>query len=257
MALSLPSSHPTLKRFAPSALATNIVVLAGIEEGATALIAELEAEGVHTWSAEHAAEALQVAGEVSPDVILLGEFLDADPSTVLEAFRRAAPEARVLFLLGNGNVRRAAFLLSLGVDDVLAPPHAARHILLRASLGPLLEERALARARGEGEMNGRADHLVVDRFSRMVTTQEDPAALTVREFELLERLLEAEGRVVSREALLTDIWGEEQDSEAVLDATVHRLRRKLENDHSSPRLLVTIRGVGYRLENSRVSIADR
>ncbi len=257
MAISLTPLTPSLQGLPSSRLATNTVVLAGVEEGATALIAELEAEGVHTWSAEHAAEALEVAHKVAPDVILLGEFLDADPSMVLEEFRRAAPKARILYLLRSANVRRAALLLSLGMDDVLAPPHGAPHILLRASLGPYFEARAHARARGENGGRERADHLVVDRFSRMVTSQEDPAALTVREFELLERLLEAEGRVVSREALLADIWGAEQDSEAVLDATVHRLRRKLENDHSSPRLLVTIRGVGYRLENSRVSIADR
>lgn len=224
-------------------------LLAGILSEAPGLIAGLEAEGVHTWSADHAAEAMEIAHQVKPDLILLGEDLDADPSYILAECREAAPECRVLFLLGSVSLRRAAFLLSLGVDDVLAPPHAASHVLLRAGIGPLLDTRRTYRS----GQNGR---IVVDRFSRTVMNQEDPATLTVREFELLERLLEASGRVVSREALLVDIWGEGQDNEAVLDATVHRLRRKLEADHASPRLLVTIRGVGYRLEDSRVSIED-
>jgi two-component system response regulator RegX3 len=150
------------------------------------------------------------------------------------------------------SARRAAFIISLGVDDVVAPPHLASGVLLRTVVSPLLQ----ARARDLRAHEGRQEVLLVDRFSRMVLNQEEPASLTAREFELLERLLEAQGRVVSREDLLSDIWGEEQDSEAVLDATIHRLRRKLEADHSSPRLLVTIRGVGYRLESTRVAISE-
>jgi two-component system, OmpR family, response regulator RegX3 len=226
-------------------------VLAGMDRSVPGLIAGLEAEGVHTWSAEHGREAIQVAGTVEPELILVGEELDMDPSTVVGELRRVSPEARILFLMSNSSHRRAAFLVSLGVDDVLSPPHSAASVLLRAYVGPLLEER-----RSRVDSDGGADRLVVDRFSRSILDPTQPTSLTAREFDLLERLLQADGRVVSRSSLLSDIWGEMQDNEAVLDATVHRLRRKLEKDHSSPQLLVTIRGVGYRLESNRVSISE-
>jgi len=247
----LPPPRP-LQQLDPPGKAVSSAILAGTGPGTPALIAGLEAEGVRTRTADHALEALALAEEETPDVILLGEDLDADPSRVVDGLRDVAPEALILFLMSGVSARRAAYIVSLGVDDIVAPPHLASGVLLRTVVSPLLR----ARARDPRPLMGRHDILLVDRFSRMVMNQEEPAALTAREFELLERLLEARGRVVSREDLLADIWGEEQDSEAVLDATIHRLRRKLETDHSNPRLLVTIRGVGYRLESSRVAISE-
>ncbi len=226
-------------------------VLAGMDRSVPGLIAGLEAEAVHTWSAEDASEAILLAGRVEPEVVLLGDHLDSDLSRLLSALRHVSPRARVLYLLSEVDPRRAAALVEAGVDDVLAPPHNAGGILLRALIGPMLLDRASG---ATGPRRG--SRIVVDRFSRTVLGSDRPNALTAREFDLLERLLQAQGRVVSRETLLADIWGEDQDNEAVLDATVHRLRRKLEQDHSAPRLLVTIRGVGYRLEASRVAISS-
>jgi DNA-binding response OmpR family regulator len=71
--------------------------------------------------------------------------------------------------------------------------------------------------------------------------------LSGRELEVLVRLMEARGDVVPRQDLLSDIWGDDHRSEAVLDTTVHRLRRKLEEQISRPDLVATVRGVGYRL----------
>lgn len=247
----LPPPRP-LSELAPLGPGVSNAILAGTGPGTPGLIAGLEAEGVRTRTAEHALEAISLTREEAPDVILLGEDLDADPSRLVDGLRAAAPGALILFLMSGVSARRAAFIISLGVDDVMAPPHLASGVLLRTVVSPLLQ----ARARDGRAREGRQEVLLVDRFSRMVMNQEEPPSLTAREFELLERLLEARGRVVSREDLLTDIWGEDQESEAVLDATIHRLRRKLEADHSSPRLLVTIRGVGYRLESSRVAISE-
>jgi len=237
---------------ASAALPITSAILVGLDEGATALIAGLEGEGVHTWSTPHTVEAIGMSRDSAPDLIVLGEGLDSAPSYAVPELRRAAPAARILFLMETISARRAALLLSLGVDDVIPSPHSALHVLLRAQIFGLHEWRAAG-----PESETLPDRILVDRFSRTVMNREDAASLTAREFELLARLLEARGRVVARETLLSDIWGQEQDSEAVLDATVHRLRRKLESDHSSPRILMTVRGVGYRLEDSRVGIAER
>lgn len=248
--LTLPTTP--FQPLAPVADPITSAVLAGLDNEATGLIAGLEGEGVHTWSTEQSADAIEMSRQSGPDLIVLGEGLDSAPSYAVPRFRRAAPSSRILFLMGSASARRATLLVGLGVDDVIPPPHSALHILLRAHVGGLLERRAAG-----STPDSPSDRILVDRFSRTVMNREDPASLTAREFELLARLLEARGRVVARETLLSDIWGQEQDSEAVLDATVHRLRRKLESDHSSPRILMTIRGVGYRLEDSRVGIAER
>jgi two-component system response regulator RegX3 len=222
-------------------------LLAGVPAENGHLVDELESLELTVWSAAHAAEAIELAAQAEPDLVVLGEELDADPSQVISAIRAAAPRAPIVYLLSAPLIRRAAFLISLGMDDVIIPPHRGESILFRASMAPLL-------ARKKDPRSG-VDTIRVDRFSRTVLTGEHPVALTTREFQLLERLVDARGRVVSREDLLREIWGESQDNEAVLDATVHRLRRKLEVDVSTPRILVTVRGLGYRIEAGRIWIS--
>jgi DNA-binding response OmpR family regulator len=223
------------------------VLLAGVPTEGGDLLEELASLDLSVELASHAAEAIEFATQSEPDLVVLGEELDADPSQVISAIRAAAPRAPIVYLLSAPHIRRAAFLVSLGMDDVIIPPHRGEAILFRASMAPLL-------ARKKDPRSG-ADTIRVDRFSRTVLTGEHPVALTTREFQLLERLVDARGRVVSREDLLKEIWGDTQDNEAVLDATVHRLRRKLEVDVSTPRILVTVRGLGYRIEAGRIWIS--
>lgn len=222
-------------------------LLAGVSADNAPLITELEDLDIQVTAATHAAEAIEFATQIEPDLVVVGEELDADPSQVLSAIRAAAPGAPIVYLLSAPHLRRAAFLVSLGMDDVIIPPHRGESIVFRASMAPLL-------ARRKDPKSG-ADTIRVDRFSRTVLTGDHPVALTTREFQLLECLVDARGRVVSREHLLKEIWGDEQDNEAVLDATVHRLRRKLEVDVSTPRILVTVRGLGYRIEAGRIWIS--
>jgi DNA-binding response OmpR family regulator len=222
-------------------------LLAGVPADNRQLMREFKDLDVEVTVAEHAAEAIEFATQIEPDLVVLGEELDADPSQVLSAIRAAAPGAPVVYLLSAPHLRRAAFLVSLGMDDVIIPPHRGESIVFRASMAPLLARRK------DGKTG--ADTIRVDRFSRTILTGEHPVALTTREFQLLECLVDARGRVVSRDHLLHEIWGTSQDNEAVLDATVHRLRRKLEVDVSTPRILVTVRGLGYRIEAGRIWIS--
>jgi two-component system, OmpR family, response regulator RegX3 len=242
-----PSSLPTPP---PLRGAVRSAILAGMDASVTGLVAGLEAEGVHTWSAGTPEELVRMADEMDPELVLLGAELKFDLRAVLEDIRAAAPRARAFFLLTEPSPNAALDLVRAGVDDVLIPPFTAAGVLMRVHVGSLL----LRRNTGVGTAGN--PHIMVDRFSRSVEDSSGTTTLTAREFELLERLVLAGGRVVPREDLLSDIWGAAQDSEAVLDATVHRLRRKLERDHSAPQLLVTIRGVGYRLEASRVRISE-
>ena len=161
----------------------------------------------------------------------------------LDLIRRASGSYRhVLYLAPRSDSALARGALEAGADDVLPPPHSCRAILFRARI---VVGRNHPRA-----SNGRIriGPLEVDPEGRRLLNGSGAVQLTGREFELLDRLLQARGAVVSRARLLEDIWGEEQESEGVLDATIHRLRRKLEREVSEPRYLTTVRGVGYRLD---------
>ena len=241
-----PSKHSSHLSSSPARSA----LLLGLGRLTPSFVAGLEAEGIHTYAAEDRSEALYLADVVGPELMLLGNPGTDGNSALVRDLRECCPSASMLFLLDSADPQLALRVLSAGADDVVSPPHTVATVLLRAHL---LRNR-LGAASEPRRAEARA--LRVERLSRTLTDSKGNTPLTGREFELLERLVEAGGQVVPREDLLRDIWGSGQDSEAVLDATVHRLRKKIERDPASPDILTTVRGIGYRVEQSRVEIAD-
>ena len=176
------------------------------------------------------------------------------PLQFLRVLREQAPSLRILFLPDRRDCSLALAALRQGADDILPPPHSVSAIAFRARV---LHSRTLPdHGRGE-QADIRGPGLQLDRALRTASLRGQSITLTGREFELLERLLEAGGSVVSRDELLLDIWGAEQESAAVLDATVHRLRRKLEPDPAAPDVVATVRGVGYRVQPALVPGVER
>lgn len=224
------------------------ILMVGLGRLTPVFLAGLQEEGRPVAVAEGAAEAIELATHLGADLILVGPglTLEGDAFKLIRDLRALNPASQILFLAPSSSPEPALRAISSGADDVVPPPHALRSVLLRVEI---LHDRARARA-GIGKKSARKQvpRVVVDRLSRLVKNGDEPVSLTGREFELLERLLEDGGEVVSRERILTDIWGERQSSEAVLDATVHRLRRKIEDNPARPKILVTVRGVGYRLD---------
>lgn len=229
-------------------------LLVGCGRGAAALQSALRNEGFSPAAVESLAAARGELRRQTPDLLVVGEGLrDADPVGSLPALVEEGSDSLLLFLADRNDRELAVRAMENGADDVVVPPHSASAILLRyclVGLRPGIRKPSRAPAL---PVRIRFGALEVDLPGRRVLSGGRPTNLSGREFELLERLLEARGEVVTREALLEDIWGEQQGSEAVLDATVHRLRRKLEEDLTDPRLLTTVRGVGYRLEENELS----
>ncbi|MEQ9569239.1 MAG: response regulator transcription factor, partial [Longimicrobiales bacterium] len=190
--------------------------------------------------------ALRELDRLKPDTVVVGFGEGRDAATALLASARRHRSPAVLALIDTVTSQCVDRALAAGAHDVVPPPHSAqavllrRQVLLRASEGRLESGAAVLQRRVV------LGSLTVDLSTRQVLDGTDPLTLSGREFELLVRLMEARGDVVSRAKLLSDIWGTEQGSEAVLDATVHRLRRKLDELHDEE-LIVTVRGVGYRL----------
>ena len=220
------------------------VLIAGYGPGDRALMGALQERGTRVHMVEDFATARIEVQRLHPDCVLVGSGAEAgDRFQFIRDIAADGTTKCVLYLAPRAEIADALEAVAAGVHDVVVPPHSAGSILLRMAV---LRSRANAgRGPGRSLSWGR---LTLDLTSRQVLEGDRPLTLSGREFELLLHLLEARGRVVSREELLDTIWGSEQGGSAVLDATVHRLRRKLAEVVPSPDLVETVRGVGYRLE---------
>lgn len=227
----------------------DLVVLAGYGRSAPSLAVALADTGMQVLAFESYVSALDEAHRLEPELILAGHAEERD-----DVFRFLAGlagvewDTTVLFLADSADPDLVNGALEHGADDVVCPPHSVASILLRLHVSRRTQER---RGR-KRELSRRVSlgRLTVDLTSREVLDGGRPFSLSGREFELLVRLMEAGGEVVSREDLLEDIWGAQQGSAAVLDATVHRLRKRLDEKLREPELVTTVRGVGYRLDSA-------
>jgi two-component system, OmpR family, response regulator RegX3 len=187
-----------------------------------------------------------------PRLVIVGSQGDGQALPLISTIRAHSPRSLILYLAPSTAAEAALPALLHGADDAVAPPHAVKQVLFRARLAEYVRGgRSGDVTSDDPEKKG---PILVDPASRSVEGPLGRATLTGRELDLLERLLLAGGRVVPREELLRDIWGEDQDSEAVLDATVHRLRQKLEADPGDPEVVTTVRGIGYRVDGDRVRL---
>lgn len=248
-AVRLPAAEaPEAPRepLAPSADAVGLIAAAGLgRRGAGMSAAVGTSHAVRVFHrVDAAAEALDV---LRPDTVVVGYSEGTDEASALISSARELGVPAVLALIDSSDVAHVDRALQAGAHDVVPPPHSARDILLRRRV--LLRSRTPSTApTALAERRVALGPLTVDLTTRQVLDGSSPLTLTGREFELLVRLMQARGEVVSRSELLEDIWGPDQGSEAVLDATVHRLRRKLDEKLGDRELVATVRGVGYRLE---------
>ena len=187
----------------------------------------------------------EIAGS-SPEIVLFGDAADASHLGFLGTLRERAYDGLLIFLSDSTDPLRVSEVLEWGAHDVIGPPHSVGAILLRRLVH--LRRRLTKPRNGSRPQQLTLGDVTVDPATHEVSGGADRSfTLSGRELEVLIRLMEAQGDVVPREHLLADIWGNEHRSEAVLDTTVHRLRKRLEEEISRPDLVATVRGVGYRL----------
>lgn len=208
-----------------------------------ALRYSLAKEGFDVIAAGDGPEGLRLALEGRPDLVLLDLMLPG--MSGLEVCReiRKVSQVPILMVTAKGEETDRVVGLELGADDYIVKPYSTRELVARirtnlrraaAVPGPTtsftLGELAIDTARREVAKGGRSVHL------------------SFREFELLIALLEARGAVVLREQLLNRVWGQDWVGDPrTLDVHMRWLREKLEAEPSTPRLLLTVRNVGYRL----------
>lgn len=202
----------------------------------------LSRQGFRPTVARSGAEAIELTTSLRPDVVLLDLALpDTDGRDVCRTLRRSS-DVPIIMVTASGTVVDRVVGLEIGADDYVVKPFAVGELAARI--------RAVLR-RGRAE-NTPTELLIqdlrIDVGARRVWRDGQEVDLTRKEFDLLARLARDAGRVVTREALMTDVWDMNWfGSTKTLDVHVAWLRRKLGDDPSAPRYVHTVRGVGFRL----------
>jgi len=215
------------------------------DEEALARFVELELthEGYQVEKAFDGREGLQKALDGSHDLILLDIML---PSlNGLEVLRRLRREKStpVILLTARDAVMDKVTGLDMGADDYITKPFAIEELLARIRASLRKQDKT-----PESDLK-RLGEVVLDSLRHIVTVRGTQIALTSREFQLLEYMMENEGIVLSRETLLSNVWGYDYMGETnVVDVYIRYLRQKIDEAFQL-KTLHTIRGVGYVMKS--------
>ncbi|MFC6155427.1 response regulator [Kribbella sp. NPDC058693] len=204
----------------------------------------LEDEGYEVAEAANGYDALAALRREPPDVVLLDLMLpDRDGFTVCREIRRSS-DVPVIMVTARTDSHDVVAGLEAGADDYVTKPLVAKE--LSARIRALLRRVEPSNAR-QAELVEVGD-LRIDVPGAEVTRDGQTLPLTRTEFKLLAELAGAEGKVLSREQLLSKVWGYGYFGDSrIVDVHIRRLRLKIERDPASPKHLVTARGLGYRL----------
>jgi two-component system KDP operon response regulator KdpE len=202
----------------------------------------LEEEGYRVFPADTGQEGLVRAGTDRPDVVVLDLGLpDMDGLEVLRELRSWS-SVPILILSVREAEETIVGALDSGADDYLTKPFRTGELLARI--------RALLRHRlsGQEDQLFTSEDLIVDLSARTVAVRGQPVKLTPTEYALLALFVKNAGKVLTHSLLLREVWGPTYAEETqYLRVFVGQLRKKIERDPTTPRLLLTESGVGYRL----------
>lgn len=206
----------------------------------------LQREGYEVTVVEDGLEAVEEFDRNGADLVLLDLMLPGQPGTdVIRQIRQESQVPVIMLTAKDGEVDKVVGL-ELGADDYVTKPYSARELI--------------ARIRAVMRRNAESDELIPDTIAagpvrmdierHVVSVDGQEITMPLKEFDLLEMLLRNAGRVMTRGQLIDRVWGPGYVGDTkTLDVHIKRLRSKLEPDPSSPRFLMTVRGLGYKFES--------
>lgn len=224
-------------------MAEKILVIDDEETTVQLIAILLERRGYEVIKAYRADEGLRKAYRTQPDLVLLDIMMpDMDGWDVCKRMREMS-DVPIIFLTARGETRDVVRGLEMGADDYVVKPYDNDELVarvrahLRRSPRPSMSEELVF---NNGDFR-------INFMNREVRVRNEIKHLTPKEFNLLGVLVRNAGRVVTRNELVTEAWGDEYaDAIDSLKLYIHYLRQKLEADPNHPEYILTLRGVGYR-----------
>ena len=214
-----------------------------------ALVVGLKREGFLVHVARDGITALTLFDAVRPDLVLLDVMLPSLSGVDVCREIRARSRTPIIMVTAKSSEIDTVVGLEVGADDYVTKPYRLRELVARM--------RAVLRRvpRQSDAVNSgvviEVGTVRLDPERHEVTIRGDEVALPLKEFDLLEILLDNAGRVLTRDVLIDRVWGSNYVGDTkTLDVHIKRLRSKLEDDPSNPQHIVTIRGLGYRYEKA-------
>jgi DNA-binding response OmpR family regulator len=204
----------------------------------------LEREGFQVLEAGDGYAALDLIAEKEPDLIVMDLMLPGIDGLTLTRQLRQRSRVPVIMLTARGDTSDRIRGLDSGADDYLPKPFSPRELVSRI-------QAVLRRGAPREPARLPFGEVEMDQVSRTVTRGSQPVTLTAREFDLLWFLASHPGQVFTREHLIDNVWGEDFAGDpSTVTVHIRHLREKIEPDPAEPRYLITVWGVGYRLEGA-------
>ncbi len=223
---------------------TRVLVVEDEESYSDALAYMLRKEGFEVAIAATGPEALTTFDRAGADIVLLDLMLPGLPGTEVCRRIRQTSNVPVIMVTAKDDEVDKVVGLELGADDYITKPYSPRELVARI--------RAVLRRGVEPELAPatlEVGPVRMDVERHIVTVESNEVRLPLKEFELLEMFLRNPGRVLTRGQLIDRVWGSDYVGDTkTLDVHVKRLRAKLEDNPAEPRLLTTVRGLGYKLD---------
>jgi two-component system alkaline phosphatase synthesis response regulator PhoP len=201
-------------------------------------------EGYEVTLARDGAAGLRLAGETSPDLIILDVMLPKTSGLdVCKEIRKNGSAVPIIMLTARGQEIDKVLGLKLGADDYVTKPFGFMELMARVEA---LLRRAGGRSGGRAETY-RFGEVQVDFKKAEVRRRGKQVEMSARELRLLQYFIEHRGEVIPRERLLDEVWGyDETPMTRTVDMHVAKLRKKLEGRASHPEFLLTVHGMGYK-----------
>ena len=209
----------------------------------------LRKEGFEVAVSEDGPSALESFERSGADIVLLDLMLPGMSGTEVCKQLRLKSSVPVIMVTARDSEIDKVVGLEIGADDYVTKPYSARELIARI--------RAVLRRGAEAVDDDEAAEMVLscgpvemDVERHVVLVAREPVTMPLKEFELLEYLLRNAGRVLTRQQLIERVWGADYVGDTkTLDVHVKRLRAKVEEDPGKPKHLITVRGLGYKLED--------
>ena len=224
---------------------TLIMVVDDDQDLAEMLGIVLNGAGYEVDLINHGDQALEGFRTNKPDLVLLDVMLPGIDGIEICRQIRAESMVPIVMLTAKGDSHEVVQGLEAGADDYMVKPFKSSELVARLKV-------RLRRTPGDGANSLRIGDISIDQVAHSLNRNGESIPLTRLEFDLLAALAKEPGRVFSRDALLSEVWGYQHATDTrLVNVHIQRLRSKIERDPDNPELIQTVRGVGYKAGSSK------